>query len=148
MGFSYLGHTEKSNHPKEASSDDKKKEAEKPKEEQKASEFEKVFIGDDLGSDRYLAANVRLDFLDIPFLRDIHLKTFLYGDIAYYPSSFAGGQRSLNLLENTRLSTGFGLALPLGVTNLLLYFNTMNFNVKKGIDYEKEGFISFNLGFL
>jgi hypothetical protein len=34
----------------------------------------------------YLQTNCRLEFLNIPFLKDINLKTFLFAELALYPT--------------------------------------------------------------
>ena len=44
-----------------------------------------MVIPDDLGSLNYLLANLRMDLLSIPFLKDIHLKPFIYTEVATYP---------------------------------------------------------------
>ena len=53
-----------------------------------------------------------------------------------------------DVLKHIRMSTGFGLAIPLGMTNILIYFNALNFNTKDGVDFEKQGYFNFNIGLL
>jgi hypothetical protein len=39
-----------------------------------------------MGSLNYLLAQARIEFLNIPGLKKLGLKTFLYGELAFYPS--------------------------------------------------------------
>ena len=46
----------------------------------------KIVVGDDMGSENYLLAQTRLEFLNIPYLKLIGLKTFMFAEMAFYPS--------------------------------------------------------------
>jgi hypothetical protein len=48
-------------------------------------------VGDDLGSEQYALIQSRLEFTDLPYLRTVGLKTFLYGEAAFYPSLKSSG---------------------------------------------------------
>ena len=65
------------------------------------------------------------------------MKTFVYGDLAFYPGMKTKIVCPHDVLLNTRMSFGFGLAIPMGMTNILLYFNAINFNTKEKVDFEK-----------
>jgi hypothetical protein len=76
MGYTHLGHSEPPNHPIR----------EEDLEEEVSGNYERRVVGDDLGSENYGAATLRLDFIDIPYMRDIGMKTFLYGEMLLYPT--------------------------------------------------------------
>lgn len=76
MGYTHLGHSEPPNHPLQIAD----------LEEDSSEKYERKVVGDDLGSESYAAATLRLDFIDIPYIRDIGVKTFLYTDIVFYPT--------------------------------------------------------------
>lgn len=93
----------------------------------------KIIIGDDLGSERYLSLLGKLEFLNIPFLRNYGIKPFIFGEIIYYPS-FKNKYICMKdeILKNTRGGMGFGIAFPLPINDMLtlhLYHNTVLFNV-------------------
>lgn len=48
-------------------------------------------MGDDLGSQNYLLASARLEFLDMPIIKELNLRTFTYAELAFYPSLKAKG---------------------------------------------------------
>lgn len=108
----------------------------------------KQALGDDLGSENYLLASTRLEFLSIPYLMDLNLRTFTYAELAFYPSLRVKGLLSgKSMRENTRLSAGFGMCLPVNqMITIILYYNALNFNSLKG-DHERRGYINFNIGF-
>jgi hypothetical protein len=66
--------------------------------------------------------------INIPLIRDIGLKLFTYGDIAFYPAKKSSIRSFKDIYDNVRLSTGFGLAIPLGMTNILIYYRPLNIN--------------------
>lgn len=88
--FKTLGHIEPSNEPinvKEIQSKD-------PKDKH----TRKVILGDDLGSERNLTLMGRLEFTDIPWLRDHSIKPFIFGEYVFYPpyssnNQYKGGLR-------------------------------------------------------
>ena len=43
-------------------------------------------MGDDLGSETYMLAQARLEFLSIPYLKQFGLRAFTYAEMAFYPS--------------------------------------------------------------
>jgi hypothetical protein len=103
-----------------------------------------------LGSLNYLLTSARLEFLNIPLLKDLNnLRTFTYAELAFYPSLKAKGLLDTRTLkENTRLSAGFGLCIPINpMISILLYYNALNFNTQKCGDHERRGFLNFNIGF-
>lgn len=76
MGYSHIGHVFSSNNPgllQEEQSNTNR-------------DYKKIVIGDDLGSETYLLAHARLEFLSLPLLKTYGLRTFLYGECAFYPS--------------------------------------------------------------
>lgn len=89
----------------------------------------------------------RLEFINIPLLRDYGLKPYLGYELAYYPSLIRNFSVK-SLWKDTRHSVGFGLAIPLNnMIDLLIFYNALNFNSKRGIDFERRGLININLGF-
>jgi hypothetical protein len=103
-------------------------------------------VGDDLGSLNYLLAQVRLEFTNLPLLRQLNIKSFTYAELALYPhlQKFGNG---LALKDSARFSLGYGLSLPLGPQiSILVYYNALNFCSKPG-DHERHGFINLNMGF-
>ena len=53
-----------------------------------------------------------------------------------------------DIIKEIRLSLGYGLAIPINpMINLLIYYNAINFNSKKDIDFERRGYLNINLGF-
>ena len=77
-----------------------------------------------------MMAQVRLEFLNIPFIKRIKLRTFTYAELVFYPSLKTMGLPIATLLkDNTRLSAGFGLAIPINeMISIMLYYNSLNFN--------------------
>lgn len=97
----------------------------------KAKKQKKLTIGDDLGSQNYFLSSARLEFLNIPVLKDINgLRVFSYAEMAFYPSLKVKGLfNSKTIKDNTRLSAGFGLCIPINpMISILLYYNALNFN--------------------
>ena len=52
----------------------------------------------------------------------------MYIDAAFYPSIKTEINGVKDIVSNTRFSTGLGLIIPLGVTSILIYYNTLNLN--------------------
>ena len=87
MGYTHIGHLYESNIPKSDQNEFLGQEIKEPIAESETPErTSKHAVGDDLGSMNYLLSTVRMEFLNIPFLKDIHLKTFAYAELALYPS--------------------------------------------------------------
>lgn len=108
----------------------------------------KRVVGDDLGSDNFLLTQGRLEFTNIPYLKKIGLRTFVYGELAFYPPFNSTLSGFHYLTKNTRFSAGYGLAIPLNpMLNIMIYYNALNFHSLKGGDYERRNLINVNLGF-
>lgn len=62
-----------------------------------------VVLGDDLGVNKFLYVNARLDYLNVPFVRDIGARLFSVTELGLYPK------------DNGALkgSVGFGVNLPI-----------------------------------
>lgn len=71
--------------------------------EQVPAEGAVVVLGDDLGVNKFLYVNARLDYLNVPFVRDIGARLFSVAELGLYPK------------ENGALkgSVGFGVNLPI-----------------------------------
>lgn len=145
MGYTHIGHCFKSNLPE--------KEREVHEEDETAGEakdqtWEKVAIGDDLGTLNYMMAQLRLEFLRIPFMKDFSVRAFTYAELAFYPTLKALRVPLPQLFkEHTRLSAGFGLAIPINeMISILVYYNSLNLNSSAG-DHERRGYLNINIGF-
>lgn len=75
--------------------------------------------------------------MNIPYIKDVGAKTFLYTELIFYPTVKDQINSYKDIINNTRFSGGFGVSIPLGMTSILIYFNAININTKKGIDFEK-----------
>jgi hypothetical protein len=102
-----------------------------------------------LGSLNYMMSQVRLEFLDIPLIKNINLRTFIYGELALYPSMRTVGMPlPVILKDSTRISAGFGFSIPINpMISILLYYNSLNFNTSRKGDHERTGYINLNIGF-
>jgi len=65
---------------------------------------------DDLGSNWFINNTFRVEFLKIPFLHTVGIKTIWYFDAIYYPHQNDNETVIGSILKWTRLSHGFGLA--------------------------------------
>lgn len=105
-------------------------------------------VGDDLGSENFMLAQARLEFLNIPLLKTIGMKTFTYAEMAFYPPFLSTYRGSDYLFKNIRTSVGFGIALPVNqMISILVYYNACNFNTQSRGDFERHNIINVNLGF-
>jgi hypothetical protein len=59
-----------------------------------------------------LLAQLRLEFLDLPYLRKVGIKTFTFAEFAFYPS-FTKKLNLLGIHKDTRISAGFGIGVPI-----------------------------------
>lgn len=113
-----------------------------------SAQYVKRLIGDDLGSENFLLGQARLEFTNIPLLRDYGLKTFTYGELALYPTCKGAINSIKDLAKCGRLSFGFGLAIPVNpMINILVYYNAININSMKDADVERKNLFNINLGF-
>ena len=132
LGYLYLGHNEDSL-------------AVPPK--QKANECAQVILGDDLGVNKFVYANARLDFLNIPFVSSkLNARVFSCAELVYYPKEEESGGMKQND-HCCRVSLGFGVNLPINeMVALSLYHNFANFGSRKG-DVRRSSFVNFTLQF-
>jgi hypothetical protein len=72
-----------------------------------------VILGDDLGSELYLTVLGRLEFCDVPVLKNYSIKPFVFAEGIYYPPANAKGK------EYCRGGVGFGVSIPLPVNDML-----------------------------
>jgi hypothetical protein len=85
-------------------------------------------VGDDLGSDNFMLAQGRFEFTNIPFIKKLGLRTFTYAELAFYPPFNTNISGFGYLTKHTRLSAGFGLAIPINpMLSILIYYNSLNF---------------------
>ena len=97
-------------------------------------------MGDDLGSDTLLYTGLRLDYCNLPYLKDVGVKLYSSAEAAYYPTF---NKPSPNPLKDVRGSLGFGINLKLNeIINVGLHYNAANFNTKAG-DIERQAYINF-----
>jgi hypothetical protein len=90
----------------------------------------------------YLQSMARFDFLDIPLLRDINLRTFTYLELIMYPGML------LKFKNSARLSMGYGFVIPVNdMISVKLYFNACSWGSQAGADRERRGYINLNFGF-
>ena len=88
-----------------------------------------------------------MEFLNMPLLKSIGLKAFTYGEMVFYPS-YKNRLSFKFLRSDTRLSFGFGMAVPLNeMISILVYYNAINFNSAPKGDIERKGFLNINIGF-
>ena len=119
MGYLHIGHSEKSLHPE-------------PK--QKVGQNAEVILGDDLGTNKYLYACLRLNYLNLPVLKKAGARLFGAVEVAYYPTEKH---------NNVRGSVGLGANLPLNdMISIALYHNFGNYNSRVG-DIERTSFVNF-----
>lgn len=86
--------------------------------------------------------------MNIPFLKKVNFKTFTYAELAFYPTFKKKSLNFSSLFEDTRLSAGFGIGIPINhMISILIYYNALNFNSAKVGDYERKGYINVNIGF-
>ncbi len=120
MGYIYTGHTEPSISNQVT---------------QTIGQNAVVVLGDDLGVDKFVYASARLDYLNIPFFRDIGSRLFSVVDMGYYPKGNGTVKGSL----------GFGMSLPINHFMALgLYHNFANFGSKPG-DIERTSYLNFTI---
>ena len=131
LGYNHLGHNfESSKHGQVAEVESEASDNEEaPK--RGAKKVKKIAMGDDLGSMNYMMGSARLEFLNIPLIKDLNnLRAFTYAELAFYPSLKIKGLLDPKIIkDNTRLSAGFGLCIPINpMISILLYYNALNFN--------------------
>lgn len=137
LGYTHIGHTEDPNAPVDQS--DLK--VDNPK-------YTKLVVGDDLGSENFALFQTRLDFIDIPFIKKIGMKTFIYGELAFYPPFLSKMSGFSYIYKNIRFSSGFGIAIPVNpLISILIYYNALNLNSYRHGDYERHNIINVSLGF-
>jgi hypothetical protein len=106
-----------------------------------------MFTGDDLGANLYLAHNLRLEFANIPFLRDANARAVIYMDNSFYPMAGLKEETWMQMIKkSTRTSYGMGVGIPIGENlSVGLLFNLASFNAQKG-DFERYGLtLSLNI---
>jgi len=140
-GYQSIGHTEPS--LKGNSTDIEWSEQEKKDEEHNLQRgVHRVIMGDDLGCEQFAYFGTRLDFLNVPYLKDIYGKFYSQAELIYYPSD-----GTADLLSNIRGSLGFGVSWRINeMINFAMYYNAVNFNSKVG-DIERSNVISFTFNF-
>jgi hypothetical protein len=129
LGFTYLGKTEP------------------PIQTPPTIKSNQFIVGDDLGSDRFVSNQIRVEFSDIPFIKDIGLKAIWYLDLCYYPHFKHETNIFQNILDFTRISHGFGVTYPVSpILSIMIYFNAGNFNARHGDDPLTSGVsLTFNI---
>jgi hypothetical protein len=87
--------------------------------------------------------------LNIPLIKELNVPAFTYAELAFYPSLKVKGLFDRKILkDNTKLSGGFGVCLPVNqIITILLYYNAFNFNSQRSGDFERTGYLNFNIGF-
>lgn len=107
-------------------------------------------LGDDLGASKTFAQTLRLEFMNIPFLRNLNSSVFAYLRYAYYPDFLretkANTSFTHSILKYTRISYGLGISFRVpNDFSLLFYYNFANFNHRK-FDIPRYGFgVSFSI---
>lgn len=159
MGYTHMGHCYKSNAPQ-----DKVEEVVGQEDQRSGDEDDghtrggnrrrkrgpqKEALGDDLGSLNYFQTQFRLEFMDIPLIKAVNLRTFTYLEVAFYPHLCAKATPSLqSLKDHSRLSLGYGFSIPVNdMISVLLYYNACNWGTHRGADHERRGYINVNFGF-
>lgn len=103
------------------------------------NENAQIIIGDDLGVSRFVYCNARLDFINIPYIKEIGARIFTSAEVCYYPK---GTEKPV---ESLRGSLGFGINLPINeMIALGLFYNFYNFGSRVG-DIERTSYINFTL---
>ena len=136
-GYINIGHTEPSLRPS----------TEVPEKAEQANLVDglhKVVMGDDMGCEQYAYLGGRLDFLNIPFIRQAGVKLFSQAELIYYPPQ---KKSTLNAIDDIRVTLGFGISMPLNeMINFGLFYNAANFGSKVG-DIERSSLINFQFNF-
>lgn len=126
MGFGHLGHTETPAQPVLNI---------KPGQQ---------IINDDMGAYSFIHNQIRLEFDNIPFIKDLGLKAMWYLDTIFYKPEVS--RQAINedqthntlistISEHTRISHGIGISYALSpIISIALYYNIGNLNAKKGDD--------------
>ena len=133
-GYLMLGHSEPTLRPtaEKTEEDDK----------QKRKDVQQVVLGDDLGSDTFLYTGARLDYCNMPYLKDSNVRLYSSAEAVYYPPF---NKPSSNPIHDVRASLGFGMHFRLNeMINIGLHYNAANFNTKVG-DIERQAYINFQL---
>ena len=133
--FNSIGHCEPSNEPIDPLSIQSS--------EPKDKTFRKVILGDDLGSEKYLTVLGRLEFSDVPMLKNYSIKPFIFAEGIYYPPAASYGR------EYCRGGIGFGVSIPLPVNDMLslqIYQNALIYNPNKG-DIARTSAFEIEIGF-
>ena len=135
--FKSIGHIEPSNEPIDALSIQSTEPKDKP--------FRKIILGDDLGSEQYLNFLGRLEFCDVPLLKNYSLKPFIFGEYIYYPPA---AQRCWKTYS--RGGIGFGISIPLPINDMLslqIYQNAYIFNPNNKGDIARTSTFEIEIGF-
>ena len=119
--------------------------------EKESVKTRKVILGDDLGSEKYVSLLSRLDFCNIPYLKEYNVKPFIFGELIFYPPPCGS---SINMKDQIRKYTrgglGFGLSVPLPVNDMLnlhFYNNVAIFNAKSPGDIARASLLEVDIGF-
>lgn len=105
-----------------------------------------MIMGDDMGSDQFLYTGARIDYLNLPYISDKHVKFFTQGELIYYPPN-GSTSAAAPVKDNVRASLGFGVSYPLNeMINFGLYYSAVNLNSRVG-DIERSGAIGFAFNF-
>jgi hypothetical protein len=90
--------------------------------------------------------NGRLNFTDIPYLRDVNARLFSAAELIWYPpiplSVHSDTVQSKSPMDSVRGSLGFGLSIPINEQiSFALYYNAANFGSRQG-DIERQSWLS------
>ena len=66
-----------------------------------------------MGSEMYLTVLGRLEFTDVPMIKNYGVKPFVFAEGVYYPPAGKNGR------EYCRGGLGFGVSIPLPVNDML-----------------------------
>ena len=124
--FQAIGHTEKSNRPVDiVSLQDKNTNL-------GTERRRRVILGDDLGSERYSTLVAKLDFCNVPFLKEYHIKPCVFAEYIFYPHHKNEGSLGEQLKQYSKLGVGFGFSVNLNLSaidfSLILYHNILTLN--------------------
>jgi hypothetical protein len=134
--FRSIGHVEPSNEPIDAVSI----QSQDPKDAQ----LRKVILGDDLGAEAFLSVLGRLEFCDVPTLKNYGVKPFVFGEFVYYPPMAATGR------QHCRGGMGFGISIPLPINDMLslqIYHNALILNANPKGDIARTSKVEIEIGF-
>lgn len=100
-GYVNLGHTEPSLRTIDNLDADRSDKAKKEEKEALARGLHRVILGDDMGCTRFAYLGGRLDFLDVPYLRDAGVRVYSQAELIYYPPAKSSSRTKDNFATTT-----------------------------------------------